>query len=124
MELENYFFDTYALCEIFEGNPNYRNFATGVGIIITKLNLMEFYYSILREYNRQMADSCYELFNPYCIDLDDKTIKQAMVFKLLHKNKQLSYIDCVGYILARKKGIKFLTGDKEFETMENVEFIK
>ena len=124
MELKNYFFDTYALCEIFEGNPNYYGFASGVGIVITKINLMEFYYSLLREYDRQMADKCFELFNSYCIDVDDETIRQAMVFKLLHKNKRLSYIDCVGYILARKRGVKFLTGDKEFETMENVEFVK
>ena len=32
--------------------------------------------------------------------------------------------DCIGYILAKNIGIKFLTGDKEFENLDNVEFVK
>jgi predicted nucleic acid-binding protein len=40
------------------------------------------------------------------------------------KDRSLSYADCVGYITARKFGIPFLTGDKEFKDMEGVIFIK
>ena len=32
--------------------------------------------------------------------------------------------DCIGYIMAKKLNIKFLTGDKEFENFLNVEFVK
>ena len=32
--------------------------------------------------------------------------------------------DCIGYIIAKRLGMKFLTGDKEFEGFENVEFVK
>ncbi len=32
--------------------------------------------------------------------------------------------DCIGYIFAKQLGIKFLTGDKEFENLDNVEFVK
>lgn len=124
MDVENYFFDTYALYEIIGGNPNYQRFTSKVGIITTKLNLMEFYYGLLKEHNRQEADRYYNLFVEYAVDIDDETIKQAMVFKLLNKNKKLSYVDCLGYILAKKRGVKFLTGDEEFEEMENVEFVK
>lgn len=124
MDIENYFFDTYALYEIIGGNLNYQRFTSKVGIITTKLNLMEFYYGLLKEHNRQEADKYYDLFVEYAVDIDDETIKQAMVFKLLNKNKKLSYVDCLGYILAKKRGVKFLTGDKEFEEMENVEFVK
>ena len=32
--------------------------------------------------------------------------------------------DCIGYILAKRLSIKFLTGDKEFEKLDDVEFVK
>ncbi len=32
--------------------------------------------------------------------------------------------DCIGYITARKLGIKFLTGDNKFEDKIGVEFVK
>ena len=38
--------------------------------------------------------------------------------------KKLSLIDALGYSCSRKLGINFLTGDREFLDMENVEYIK
>ena len=40
------------------------------------------------------------------------------------KNKQLSIPDAIGYIIAKKLNIKFLTGDERFRNFENVEFVK
>ncbi len=34
------------------------------------------------------------------------------------------YIDCIGYVIARRMGVLFLTGDKEFEGLESAEFVK
>ena len=45
-----------------------------------------------------------------------------MSLKLKHKN--LSIPDSIGYITAKRLGIKFLTGDEDFRNFENVEFIK
>ncbi len=36
----------------------------------------------------------------------------------------MSYADAVGYYLAQKNKLKFLTGDKEFEELAGVEFVK
>ncbi|HAB54132.1 MAG TPA: PIN domain nuclease [Ignavibacteriales bacterium] len=124
MGITSYFFDTYAFCEIIVGNPNYQKYVNKLGIITTRLNLMELYYGLLRECDRKTADKYYDSLIKYVINIDDETIKQAMVFRYLNKNKKLSYVDCIGYILAKKMGLKFLTGDKEFESMENVEFVK
>ena len=44
--------------------------------------------------------------------------------RLKHKKRDLSMTDCIGYAIAKRLGIKFLTGDKEFKDFENVEFIK
>jgi len=32
--------------------------------------------------------------------------------------------DCVGYVLAIRNNLKFLTGDEKFENKKNVEFVK
>ena len=47
-----------------------------------------------------------------------------MQFRLQWKDRGVSITDCVSYIIAKKLGINFLTGDREFEDIENVEFIK
>jgi len=33
-------------------------------------------------------------------------------------------VDCIGYIIAKKSGVQFLTGDEHFKDFENVEFVK
>ena len=44
--------------------------------------------------------------------------------KCLKTNRKLFIPDAIGYTIAKSHGVKFLTGDKEFEKMANVEFIK
>jgi len=39
----------------------------------------------------------------------------------MNKNKKLSYVDCIGYIMAKSRNIRFLTGDEQFK---NAKFIK
>ena len=51
-------------------------------------------------------------------------MKNAMFFRLQNKSLNLSYVDCIGYVLARSSGLKFLTGDIQFKDMSNVEFVK
>jgi len=124
MEIKTFFLDTYALYEIIEGNENYIGYTKNVAIVTTKLNLMELFYGLLIKYNEKVADNFYEKFLPYCTGIEDNVIKKAMTFRALNKKRNLSYVDCIGYIIAKQRNIKFLTGDKEFEYMENVEFVK
>ena len=124
MEIKTLFFDTYALFEIIEGNENYKDFIKDICIVTTKLNLIELYYGLLVKHNEKTANHFYNNFLMYCTEINDDTLKKAMAFKLLNKKRNLSYVDCIGYIMARQRNIKFLTGDKEFEDMENVEFVK
>ena len=46
-----------------------------------------------------------------------------MKFRYENKHKKMSMTDCISYIQAKKLGIKFLTGDKEFKNKENVEHV-
>jgi len=128
MAVKSYFFDTYALHEILEGNPNYLKYAEDVGIITTKLNLMEIYYDYLSKKGRVVAEKIYSYLKNSAIDLDDDLIKEAMNFRLEIKTKNpksnVSYADAVGYIAAKRNMVKFLTGDREFGDLDNVEFVK
>ncbi|MBI4116376.1 PIN domain-containing protein [Candidatus Pacearchaeota archaeon] len=119
-----YFFDTYALFEIVHENKNYLPYTKNVTLIITKLNLMELHYRLLSLYGKNYAETAYNKFLEFSVEISDEVIKQANEFKSLNKKKRLSYVDCIGYVLAKISNAKFLTGDNQFKEMENVEFVK
>ena len=120
---EEYFFDTYAIVEIIKGSISYREFRHS-RIVITIFNLVELHYKILRDFNRQLANEILDKYADYVINIDKETIKKANEFKLLYRKKRISAPDAIGYAMAKNLGIKFLTGDKQFEKLENVEFVK
>ena len=121
--MKQYFFDTYAFFRIIEGSKEYQELTNMVGIVTTKFNLMELYYGLLRDYNVDIANKYYDILKEYCLEnIDDDVIKMGCVLK--RSNRTLSYVDCLGYSIACKLNITFLTGDKEFENMDNVKFIK
>ena len=123
-EVETYYLDTYALHEIVVGNSNYKPYTENLFVVTSKLNLMELYYVLLRDYGKKIAEEKYDSFLPYAINPEDHTIKTAMQFKMQNKEKNLSYVDCIGYTIAREQGAVFLTGDKEFKDLIGVEYVK
>ncbi len=123
-EIEAYFFDTYAFHEIINGNPLYKKYEKEIVIITTKLNLMELHYGILLLYGKEKADEYYENFLKFVVEIEDDIIKKANYFRAEYKKRKLSYVDCIGYIIAKSRNIKFLTGDMQFEDLENVQFVK
>ena len=116
-----YFFDTYAIIEITKNNPNYVQYTDEL-VTTTIFNLVELYYSVLRDFNEETAKTVYNKFRECISEVRDDVIFEAMKFKL--KNKNLSYTDCIGYSFALKNNLKFLTGDKEFANFDNVEYVK
>lgn len=122
-----YFFDTYALIEIEKGNENYKSYKEA-DVITTKLNLMEFYGSLLNDLKEDIAEEVFEYYSAFCISISDDILKEAVKFRLELKKedakRNFSYVDCIGYVIACRLGIKFLTGDEEFRNLENVEFVK
>lgn len=120
---ESYFFDSYAIIDIFLGNKNYERYIN-VRYVLTKLNLFEVYYNIAKDFGEEKADEILQKHYSNIIDYEGLVIKEAAKFRLQHKKQDLSMTDCIGYIIAKKLNIKFLTGDKEFQNMANVEFVK
>ncbi|MEI6849973.1 MAG: PIN domain-containing protein [archaeon] len=115
-------FDTYSFLEILKGNKNYEKY-TDRGIVTTKLNLFELYLKILREENLESANKALEEYYPFSKDFDEEVIKDAAKLKKDLNIRDVSMTDCIGYCLAKQLGIKFLTGDRAFKDMANVEFV-
>ena len=119
-----YFFDSGAIIDIIEGVESYLKFKE-LPIITTTLNISEVYFYFLKEHNEQTADYVMKALNFKFVNIIkfDAAIKAARL-RFKNKKENLSYADCIGYIIAREIGIKFLTGDEKFKNKENVEFVK
>ncbi len=117
------FLDTYALHELLCGNQRYDPFIR-VEAATTLWNLYELYYALLSRYGAPYAESAFERFKPYLVDYQEPLIKKAAIFRLVHRKKRLSYVDCLGYVLALSLGVFFVTGDAAFEGLPNVEFVR
>lgn len=115
--------DTYALIEILKGNPRYKKYVKRIKFT-TQLNLYELYVQSLKEGDKTMAQQNYFVFKSLVINIKDKYIFRAGAFKLEHSKKRLSYVDALGYAIAEIEGLRFLTGDREFERIKNVEYVK
>ena len=123
MTKEIRFFDSYAIIEIIKGNLSYLSYED-VPIVTTKLNLFEVYQSFIELLGEKEADLFLDKYYSFVIDYHQEIIKEAALMRLKYKKRNISMTDCIGYCIAKKYQIKFLTGDKEFEHFENVEFIK
>lgn len=118
---EIFFFDTYAFFEIIGGNLRYDPYLNS-RIITTIFNLAELNYNLKKEKNKKIADEYTDKYSKFIVNVSIDDIKMAMDFKTIHKH--LSIPDAVGYTIAKRLGVKFLTGDKDFEDIGNVEFVK
>lgn len=121
MSKEIYFFDTYALFEIIRGNPKYERYRDAIPIL-TILNIIELNLGLNKEFGKNVADSYMKKYWPYKTEILSRDIEHAVDIKI--KNKDLSIPDVVGFAVAKRLGIKFLTGDEGFRHMNNVEFVK
>ena len=116
-----YFFDTYALIEIIKGNFNFKKYIDCL-IITTIFNIAELNYNLKKEMNVNLADQYTKDYFDFVVEVNLEDIKKAMDLKKQHK--YMSIPDCIGFMVAKKHQVKFLTGDNDFKDMENVEFVK
>ncbi len=123
MSIKTFFCDTYALIEIIKGNKYYAVYTDFI-LITSELNLMELYYSLLRDYGELLAEKYFNEWEKSSVIISKQLIQKAMKLKYIHNKEKLSYVDCMGYIYAVENGIQFLTGDSKFKNKIGVEFVK
>lgn len=123
MKEKNYFLDSYAIIEILKSNPDYEKFSD-VALVSTRINLVEVAYHLLESFPKQKAGEIVSSLKFSILEIEEKQITAIAQFRKENSKKKLSYIDCIGYVLAKENGLKFVTGDKEFKELPNVEFVK
>ena len=116
-------FDTYALVEIAKDNPKFTHYNKRE-FVVTDLTLAEFYNIMMRDFNEQTADYWYRKMSPNSQSVAKELLVEAVKFRRKNKAKNFSFFDAVGYVYAKKNNYKFLTGDRAFEGLSNVEFVK
>jgi predicted nucleic acid-binding protein len=142
-----FFYDSYAVLAYVSGEKAYARYFDGgsssdrqkqqpssgssssgsVGGVLTKLNLMEVYFKAAKLHGHEAANQIIERFSKYLIDFDIDDIAGSMKLReeLMKKKRMgISYVDALGYYLAKKMRIPFLTGDSYFQGLEGVKFVK
>jgi len=72
----------------------------------------------------QKAKEAYRQFLECVQDIDEEIVFEVLQLKQKYKKRDLSYTDCLGYAFAKQRNLRFLTGDSQFEDIDNVEFVK
>jgi len=122
---KRFFYDSYAVLAYLSDNSNYRSYFEENDGFLTKLNLIEIYYRTLEIHGVRAASHVVNVFAKYVVDFGISDIEGSMKLRLkLKKNGyDISYADALGYYIALKSNVKFLTGDKWFKGLEGVEFV-
>jgi len=121
--MQTFFFDSYALIELYRGNKNYEKYKK-VNVVTSYFHLYELYYNLIKFNKEEEFIDFFKFIQNFCVILKFEWIPVAVKFRFLHKKRDLSYADCLGYIIAEDLKIKFLTGDEQFKDLPNVEFVK
>lgn len=119
-----YYFDTYALIELLR-RPDFSRYAAK-GLTTSRWNLAELLALDVREHGEASARRHFRRFLGACQDPTDEDLLRAAVFREEQRRKRrlLSYVDALGYVLARRLSLRFLTGDDAMEGLPNVLFVK
>lgn len=115
--------DTYALIEIHQGNSKFTSLLND-DIMIAETTFAEFYGLIYRKHDKITADYWQRKLEPFCKPVSLSILIKAMQFRVDSRKNDISFFDAVGYTFALENYCSFVTGDKEFEHMKNVMFLK
>ena len=124
--MSSYFADSYALIEMLKGNENYRSFESE-RLITTEFNICEVGFAVCRNYPTKASPVLKTVRKMVSLQAtcdEDYCSGAARRKEASGQGKKLSTIDCVGYSVANRLDIPFLTGDREFADMDNVQFVR
>ncbi len=125
--MPRYYADTYALVEILKGNPAYERYAMEE-LITSEFNMLELAYALTRDYGGEKAVEVLKVVRAFITIVqprdEDYARASALRLELRKQGRNLSLIDVLGYVLAKRLNIRFLTGDREFKDLDEVEYVR
>ena len=126
MPKKNYLFDSNALlaffqnekgaetvCKLLEENERFHKF-------INIMNLGEILYTTLKRFGREKKIEIFS--NLIGMNFDILPVDNSIILEAadLKGERALSFIDCIATIIAMKKKMIVVTGDKEFREVEDL----
>jgi hypothetical protein len=117
------YLDTYALVEIGNDSPNY-SVVKKQDYKLCDITLCEFYGIMLRDFGEKTADDWLMRLAPASEPTSLDVLIEAVKFRQAHKSLNLSFWDAVGYQHALSNHGIFVTGDKAFEKLPHVKYVK
>lgn len=124
--MTSFFADSYAIIEILKGNENYRPYQAAT-LVATEFNICEVAFAVCRDYpdkTHMIMERVRKMVVLKQTTDEDYCSGAAMRRVTTSAGRKLSTIDCVGYSVARRFQIPFLTGDREFEDIDDVEYVR
>lgn len=127
MKQKKFVLDAYPLLVFFKKQKNWdfvseiitEAMENKVYLSITTINLGEIYYNVLKELGKDHAEKTLNaiyMIPISIIDSDWELTKQAAIFK---SKGGISYADCFAGALAKREKATLVTGDNEFQLLEN-----
>lgn len=119
-----YYFDTYSLIELLAKRDFVRY--TAKGLVTSRWNLAELLVVDLREHGEVEARRHFRRFLGACEDPTDEDLFEAARFREQQRKQRrlLSYVDALGYVIAKRLSLRFLTGDVAFRGLPHVHFVE
>lgn len=117
-----YFFDTHAMIEVSKGTESYAPFRDRP-VFAHQSNIYEFIHKRLRDSREHEVRDIVRRMAPNLLEAETDDLFAASRFRMENVSSRLSYVDALGYVLAKKHALRFLTGDRAFKGMENVEYV-
>lgn len=119
--MTGFFFDSYALLRVYRGDPGLARYAD-VAIRTDHGSVYEFTREVLINGNAAKARAALaELSSAERLTPTDEDMLEAA--KLKQRTARISNQDALGYCIAQREELLFLTGDTAFRRMPGVEYI-
>lgn len=125
--MPSFFADSYAVIEILKGNRHYLPYLGSGQLLTSEFNICEVAFAVCRDYPESSSYVMKEIRKIITLvpTTDEDYCSGAFLKRSpVNRGKKLSTIDCVGYAVSRRLDIPFLTGDREFESLDHVEFVR
>lgn len=113
------FLDTYALIQIAGGRPVFK--ALAADAVTGHANLLEFHYHVSRRQNERVASQFLSRYWSLAVPATREDVADASHLRLRESSRRLSFIDALGYAMARNRRLTFVTGDPGVNGMPDVE---
>ena len=122
--MKRYFWDTSAIILLLQGDERLTKYAKYPGLT-SSLNVLELAVWLRHAGVRKDVSIVAEGFTVLeCVPTDLINKIEEVRYELRRKTgRKVSYIDAIGYILARENNAIFLTADGAFKDVEGAEYI-